>query len=73
MRLKYRVVLSLLAISFAIGLTAITIGSGFTAGVLFIIAMLLFILSLSTMMFADKNDRKITDILADGFLASLIH
>lgn len=73
MRLKYRVVLTLLSVSFALDLTANTIGSGFAAGILFIVAMFLFFLSLSIMIFADKNYRSLVSILGEGFLSGLIH
>lgn len=66
MRLKYKVVLTLFISSFVLGYIAMRVGTGYTAGLIFLVAMILFVMGLSAMTYADRNDRKLGDIMTDA-------
>lgn len=68
MKLKYKVVLTLFVSSLVLGFGGYAIGSVYAT----IAGIILFVLSISTLSFSDKNDQSVISILADGIFFNMI-
>ncbi len=68
MKLKYKVVLTLFVSSLIFGFGGVAVDLVYAT----IAGFLLFILSLSTFAFSDKEDKSVLSILADGIFFSLL-